>query len=98
MTAQFSMNLYTGYSFTFGPKIVLPAGPMIYGTPAGAQITTVTPPPQGKFRITFNLFVNNLTNRVNLAGYSGVLTSPLFGQPTTAINPRRINIGLGLGF
>jgi hypothetical protein len=98
MTSQFSMNLYTGYSFTFGPKIVLPAGPMIYGTPAGVQVTTFTPPPQGKFRITFNLFVNNLTNRVNLAGYSGVLTSPLFGQPTTAINPRRINIGLGLGF
>jgi len=35
---------------------------------------------------------------VNLTGYSGVLTSPLYGKPSTAINPRRVNVGLGLGF
>jgi hypothetical protein len=44
------------------------------------------------------VFVQNLTNRVNLAGYSGVLTSPLYGKPTTAIKPRRVNVGVGLGF
>jgi hypothetical protein len=98
MTAQFSMNLFTSYSFNFGPKIVLPGGPLIFGTPAGPQVTTFTPPPQGRLRISFNLFLQNLTNRVNLSGYSGVLTSPLFGKPSTALNPRRVNIGVGLGF
>jgi hypothetical protein len=96
--AQFSMNLGAFYSWTFGPKVVLPGGPLIYGTPAGLQVMNFTPPPQGRFRLSLNVFVQNLTNRVNLAGYSGVLTSPLYGKPTTAINPRRVNVGLGLGF
>jgi hypothetical protein len=56
------------------------------------------PPTQRRFRISFNGFVQNLTNRLNLTGYSGVLTSPLYGKPSTAINPRRVNVGLGLGF
>ena len=98
MTAQFSMNLGMFYGFTFGPKVTLPGGPFIFGTPAGLQVTTFTPPTQGRFRISFNVFVQNLTNRVNLTGYSGVLTSPLYGKPSTAINPRRVNVGLGLGF
>jgi hypothetical protein len=92
------MNAFVAYSFTFGPRITPPGGPIIYGTSAGLQVTTFTPPTQGRFRISFNVFVQNLTNHTNLAGYSGVLTSPFFGRPTTAINPRRINVGLGLGF
>jgi len=98
MPAQFSMNLGTFYAWTFGRKIVPLNGPLVYGTPAGMQVMTGAPPPQGRFRISINVFVQNLTNRVNLAGYSGVLTSPLYGKPTTAINPRRVNVGVGLGF
>ena len=98
MPAQFSLNLGTFYAWTFGPKVVPLNGPLIYGTSAGTQVLTGAPPPQGRFRISINVSVQNLTNRVNLAGYSGVLTSPLYGQPTTAINPRRVNVGVSLGF
>jgi hypothetical protein len=71
---------------------------MIYGTPAGVSVTTIAPPPQGRFRINLNVFITNMTNHKNFAGYTGVMTSPLFERPTTAINPRRVNIGLGLNF
>jgi len=86
------------YSFTFGPRIVLPGGPMIYGTPAGISMTTFTPPPQGRYRVSLNCFVYNATNHVSLGGYSGVMTSPFFRQATLAQQARRINFGIGLGF
>lgn len=51
-------------------------------------------------RYRMNVFVNiqNLTNRQNLGGYSGVMTSPFFRQPTVASNPRRVDIGMGMTF
>jgi len=93
-----SMNLFAGYSFTFGPRIVLPGGPVIYGTPAGVNVMTYAPPPQGRYRVTLNCFIYNLTNHANLGGFSGVMTSPFFLQPTMAQQARRINLGIGLGF
>jgi hypothetical protein len=71
---------------------------MIYGTPAGVNVTSFVPPPQGRYRISFNVSVQNLTNHTNLIGYSGVTTSLYFGQPTGAINPRRVNLGVQFGF
>ena len=96
--AQYWLNLFVSYSLTFGPRVVLPGGPVVYGTPAGVSVTSFTPPEQGRYRLSFNVFVYNLTNRVNLAGYSGVQTSPLYGRPTSAVNQRRINAGMSLGF
>src|SRR5262249_32499844 len=97
-TAQWWLNVGVNYSFTFGPRVTLPSGPMIYGTPAGVNVTTFTPPAHGKYRMGFSVYVQNLTNRANFVGYSGVLTSPLFGKPISAINPRRVNVGVQLGF
>jgi len=97
-TPDWRTNLFMSYSFTFGPRIVLPGGPMIYGTPAGISMTTFTPPPQGRYRVSLNCFVYNATNHVSLGGYSGVMTSPFFRQATLAQQARRINFGIGLGF
>jgi hypothetical protein len=36
--------------------------------------------------LTIDLF--NALDRVNVTGYVGVITSPLFGEPTAARNPR----------
>ncbi len=51
-------------------------------------------------RVNFELFaqVNNLFNRVNFQSYSGVLTSPFFGNPTSASIPRRVELGMRFGF
>ena len=50
------------------------------------------------YRLNLNLNANNLTNRVNYGGYSGVMTSSFFMQPVFMLNPRTIYMGLGLNF
>ena len=51
-------------------------------------------------RWRFELYVaaTNVLNRVNPLGYSGVMTSPFFGRPTSAAAPRRIELGARFGF
>jgi hypothetical protein len=51
-------------------------------------------------RVRFELYVSaqNLFNHVNPIGFSGVMTSPFFGQPTAAMPGRRLDIGLRMGF
>ena len=38
------------------------------------------------------------TNHNNYVGYSGVITSPFFGQPTNVMNPRKVELGVRFGF
>jgi hypothetical protein len=45
-----------------------------------------------------NISANNLLNNTQLRGYSGVMTSPLFGKPTGAAAGRSVIVGLGLLF
>ncbi len=51
-------------------------------------------------RVRLELFVSaqNLLNHVNPINYSGVMTSPFFGQPTAAMPARRIDLGMRIGF
>ena len=51
-------------------------------------------------RIRIELFASaqNLLNSVTATGYSGVMTSPFFGQPTAAMPGRRIDVGMRIGF
>ncbi|HUF24773.1 MAG TPA: TonB-dependent receptor [Vicinamibacterales bacterium] len=51
-------------------------------------------------RYSMNLFVQgqNLLNIVNPQGYSGVMTSPFFGQPTGARPARTLSVGVRFGF
>jgi hypothetical protein len=51
-------------------------------------------------RVRIELFasVQNLFNTVALTGYSGVMTSPFFGQATAAMPGRRIDVGMRVGF
>ena len=51
-----------------------------------------------RFRIQFFVQTQNLTNRANYTGYSGVMTSPFFGQPTSVASTRRVEAGLNFGF
>ena len=51
-----------------------------------------------RFRLEVYLSGQNLLNRANYVGYSGVITSPFFGQPTNVMNPRRLQLGVRFGF
>jgi hypothetical protein len=97
--ATWTLSTFMGYSFTFGPSIQLPPG-IQFGPGSGGTltVTTVTRPDQGRYRMSLNLFVDNLTNRTNFMGYSGVQTSQFFRQPTMAQGARRIQASMNLQF
>jgi hypothetical protein len=96
---NWTLSMFTGYSFTFGPTLHLPPG-IQFGPGSGGTltVTTVTRPDQGRYRMSLNVFVNNLTNRTNPMGYSGVQTSLFYLQPTRADGARRIQASMNLQF
>lgn len=51
-------------------------------------------------RWRFELYVaaQNVFNHTNWFGYSGVMTSPFFGRPTSASPPRRVELGTRFSF
>ena len=51
-----------------------------------------------RYQVQFYAAAQNVTNRANYIGYSGVLTSSFFGQPTNVLNPRKIEVGVRFGF
>jgi hypothetical protein len=50
------------------------------------------------YRLTFSIEASNLLNHTNFGAFNGVITSPLFGQPNSADDPRRINLGVRFSF
>jgi hypothetical protein len=80
-----------------GPQVVMirsaggGAGDLLGGLPGGGADDK---------RIRFELFVSaaNILNHVNPIGYSGVMTSPFFLQPTAAMPARKIDFGFRIGF
>jgi hypothetical protein len=52
----------------------------------------------GRYRMVFTLSVNNLANRPNFSGFSGIQTSPFFMTATSVQNPRKIDLGISLRF
>lgn len=98
------------YAFGFGerPQTTNPGGPggiMIIqrvggGTGAGDLLGAMGGGGAENKRIRFELFVSasNLLNHVNPTGYSGVITSPFFLQPTAAMPGRKIDVGVRVGF
>lgn len=49
-------------------------------------------------RMTIRANANNILNQVNFQSFSGVMTSPFFGKPTRARNPRQISLSLNFNF
>jgi hypothetical protein len=74
---------------------------LTYNVPIQLAAAQSTGPGAGslpRYRMSVFLAVNNLTNRANYSGYSGVVTSPFFMQATSVQNPRRAEIGFNLAF
>jgi len=94
----FNMNLNVNYNWTFGPPAggPPPIGVFVGGAGAAPEVRTFDQP--ARFRIGIFLSANNLTNHANYVGYSGVMTSPFFRQPTSVTNTRRVEAGLNFGF
>jgi hypothetical protein len=107
--AMWDVGARAGYAFGFGtrPAAGGPAGgPTVVIQRIGAvgaatdMLNAMGGGGAEDKRLRFELVVSaqNLFNRVNPIGYSGVMTSPFFGQPTAAMPARRIDLGMRIGF
>jgi len=96
-SAQTNVFLFAAYQFAFGTIAPLPPGVGVFGGGGAAQVRTFD---QGNKRYRMQLFVQaqNLTNQRNYAGYSGTMTSPFFGRPTTVNGMRKIDFGISIQF
>lgn len=95
------------YAFGFGRRTQTDGAPgqpvMIMhrvGGPGGNEISGSFGGGADDKRIRFEVFVSgsNIFNAVNRIGYSGVMTSPFFGEPTAAMPGRRVDVGMRVGF
>jgi hypothetical protein len=97
---QITANAYFSYSFFFGPPASSGPGQgpiaISIGPGGAAQVLGISQP--GRFRVNIFVDATNLTNRANYSGYSGVMTSRFFMQPTNVTNPRRVNMGVSFNF
>jgi hypothetical protein len=96
--AQWAVNLNGSYAIPFGKRTTPPPPGFLIQVvggqaPSVQQITT-----DWKYRLQFFVNIQNLTNRANYIGYSGVLISPFFGRPTSVANPRKVDIGMNFSF
>ena len=94
---QWNLNMATGYTITFGRQTTLPPGIGVIGGGGGPQVVTVNNS-GARFRLQFVVQVQNVTNNANYIGYSGVRTSPFFGQPTAVLGTRKVDMGVNLSF
>jgi hypothetical protein len=60
------------------------------GAPGGSR--------EDRYQVEFYVSAQNVTDHRNYVGYSGVLASPFFGQPTNVMNPRKVELGVRFGF
>ena len=104
--ARWDIGARLSYTFGFGQR------PGADGAGGGPQIMVIRAggggdAPMGGFsggaedkRWRVELFVaaTNVANHTNYMGYSGVMTSPFFGEPTSAGAARKIELGARFGF
>jgi hypothetical protein len=100
-----SSRLSWGFSFgkaadnqgAGGPRVRIIRGGSDSGEMLGAMGSM--PGMDGKrFRTEFFVQATNLLNHANLIGFSGVQTSPFFGQAIGSLPGRRIETGMRFSF
>ncbi len=101
-TAQWDLGGRISYTWGFGTRaqgsgggpgstmVLMGGGAMAAALGGGAA--------NSRFRLEVYLSGQNVLNRANYVGYSGVMTSPFFGKPTNVMNPRNLQMGVRFGF
>ncbi|HEX6972999.1 MAG TPA: carboxypeptidase regulatory-like domain-containing protein [Vicinamibacterales bacterium] len=88
-----------GYSFTLGKKQVTSGGGVqIMGSPAGLTVNPSAVQTAPRYRLNVSVNINNLFNRPSYSGFSGIMTSPYFLQPTSASGVRRVTFNASVSF
>lgn len=93
------------YSFGFGtrPPRTTPGVPVVRVVRAGDDSGPIGGMMMGgatdkRVRLDVYIAASNIFNHVNYTNFSGVLTSPFFGRPTSAQAGRRVELGARIGF
>jgi hypothetical protein len=103
-SSRWDLGARLSYAFGFGQRAGAEGagGPQVIMIRGGAVDT-----PMGGFsggaddkrwRIELYIAGTNILNHTNFMGYSGVMTSPFFGQPTSAGPARKLELGVRFGF
>jgi hypothetical protein len=96
--AQWNVNGFFTYSRQFGKPVQMPGG-VNFRTEGGALTASQgAASSAGRYRVSFNVNIQNLTNHGNLGGFIGTLTSPGFGRASIINGTRKVDIGMGISF
>jgi hypothetical protein len=100
-----SSRLSWGFGFGKLPDNQGPGGPQVRiirgGSDSGEMLGAIGSMPgqrDKRYRTEFFIQATNLFNHANLIGFSGVQTSPFFGQAIAAMPGRRIETGMRFSF
>ncbi len=101
--AQADVGARLSWSMGFGSRAAPPSGPqvrIVRGENADPLASVAGAGLEAQKRLSLEVYVQayNLFNHFNAVNFSGVMTSPFFGQPTSAGPPRRVEVGARLGF
>ena len=96
--AQWNLNGFFTYSRQFGKPQQMPGGVNFRSEGGALTATQGAASSAGRFRLSFNCQIQNITNHGNVGGFVGTLTSPNFGRPSIINGTRKIDFGMGLSF
>jgi hypothetical protein len=96
--AQWNLNGFFTYSLQFGKPVQMPGGINFRSEGGALAASQGAATNAGRYRLSFNCQIQNITNHGNLGGFVGTLTSPNFGKPLAINGVRRIDFGIGLSF
>jgi hypothetical protein len=97
-SAQWNTNAFFTYSRAFGKPVQMPGGINFRSDGGALTASQGAASSAGRYRVSFNLQIQNLTNRGNLTGYIGNLTSRDFGKPSQIVGTRKVDFGMGISF
>lgn len=95
---QWNLNGFFTYSRQFGKPVQMPGGVGLRMEGGAITATQNAGTNAGRYRLSFNCQIQNITNHANLGGFITNIRSERFGQPTSAFGVRRIDFGMGLSF
>ena len=95
---QWNLSGFFTYSRQFGKPQQMPGGINFRSDGGALSATQGAASSAGRFRLSFNCQIQNITNHGNVGGFVGTLTSKNFGLPSFISGTRKVDFGIGLSF